>query len=349
MGDENKIYVGGLSMETTSDSLRAHFAHFGEITDCIVMCDKVTGRTRGFGFVTFKDSGVANAALGTSNLVDGREVSCKKAVRENPQNYVQGGTGSGVYNSIKIFVGGLPASCDYEKFTAYFGRFGAIQDAVVMMDSQTQRHRGFGYVTFQDNSAVEAALQNYAANQIDGKWIEVKRCIPQDKMSPGLSFKGGGKGKGAFAASGGGIVDSRGGKSTFAIFGHGGGHGGHSSGHYTALGGPAAAAAAASVGGYGGCAPQSSGIGGVNAYGYGVHPAAGGGSVGYSGAYGVAGSGVGGAYGMGAGAAAVRSGMYSAAIGSDHGAAQGAYRAAMGAGTFNAEQPGYVGYRSAPY
>lgn len=198
MSDENKIYIGGLALETTSESLRAHFSKFGEITDCIVMTDKVSGRSRGFGFASFKEIGSMNAALGTSNAIDGREVSCKKAVRENPQMYVQGS--DGIYNSVKIFVGGLPATCDYEKFTSYFSRFGQIEDAVVMMDIQTQRHRGFGYVTFSENSAVEAALNNYAANQIDGKWIEVKRCIPQDKMSPGMSLKG--KGKGAKGVNG---------------------------------------------------------------------------------------------------------------------------------------------------
>jgi len=192
MGEENKIYVGGLATETTSDSLRAHFSQFGEITDCIVMPDKLTGRSRCFGFISFKDLSAMNAALGTSNLVDGREVSCKKAVRENPALAGQGGQGP--YNTVKIFVGGLPASCDYDKFTAYFARFGRIEDAVVLMDNLTQRHRGFGYVTYSEGAAVEAALQNYAANQIDGKWIEVKRCIPQDKMAPGSSCKGG-KGK----------------------------------------------------------------------------------------------------------------------------------------------------------
>jgi len=138
MAEENKIYVGSLAMETTSDSLRAHFSQFGEVTDCIVMPDKVTGRSRGFGFVSFKDSGAMNAALGTSNTVDGREVACKKAVRESPQTYVQ--DSGGVYNSVKVFVGGLPATCDYGKFTEYFGRFGQIEDAVVMMDNQSQRH-----------------------------------------------------------------------------------------------------------------------------------------------------------------------------------------------------------------
>lgn len=194
MNDENKIYVGGLSLDTTSDSLRAHFWHFGEVTDCVVMPDRVTGKSRGFGFVTFRDSSAANAALGTSCIVDGREVSCKKAVRESPQSNAL--APNGLFKSNKIFVGGLPATCDHEKFTAYFGRFGEIEDAVVMMDNQTQRHRGFGYVTFVDPACVEGTLQNYAANAIDGKWIEVKRCIPQDRMVPGQSFKGKGSGKG---------------------------------------------------------------------------------------------------------------------------------------------------------
>jgi len=177
---ENKIYVGGLAPDTRKETLESTFQKYGEIVDAVVMVDKATSRSRGFGFVTFKDSSSANAALGTANVVDGRDVSCKKAVRDSPKQIVQ--DSGGVYNTLKIFVGGLPASCDYDKLTWYFGRFGSIQDAVVMMDQQTQRHRGFGYVTFTDSTAVEAALAMYQDNKIDGKWVEVKRCIPQESM-----------------------------------------------------------------------------------------------------------------------------------------------------------------------
>lgn len=194
MADGNKIYVGGLSPETTSDGLAAHFSQYGEVVDSIVMTDKITGNSRGFGFVTFQDSSSASAAMASANLLDGREVSARKAVRENPANYVQTGKGGAVYNSVKIFVGGLPPNCDYDRFTQFFAQFGAIQDAVVMIDKETQRSRGFGYVTYTDGASVEAAIKNYAANQIDGKWVEVKRCIPQDKMVPPVSFKGLGKG-----------------------------------------------------------------------------------------------------------------------------------------------------------
>eukprot|EP00450_Noctiluca_scintillans_P008465 CAMPEP_0194510694 /NCGR_PEP_ID=MMETSP0253-20130528/42105_1 /TAXON_ID=2966 /ORGANISM="Noctiluca scintillans" /LENGTH=305 /DNA_ID=CAMNT_0039353955 /DNA_START=10 /DNA_END=925 /DNA_ORIENTATION=+ len=178
---DNKLYIGGLSVETSNETLSSHFRKYGELADCIVMLDKPSNRSRGFGFVTFKDASSMHAALGTSNVIDGRDVSVKKAVRDVPQNLAHSSQG-GVYNVKKVFVGGLPSTCDFEKLTGYFSRYGHIEDAVVMMDSQTQRHRGFGYVTFTDSSAVEGALKNYSDNRIDGKWVEVKRCIPQDAM-----------------------------------------------------------------------------------------------------------------------------------------------------------------------
>merc|ERR1711924_406653 len=125
--------------------------------DCIVMTDKAANRSRGFGFVTFRDSSSANAALGTANVVDGRDVSTKKAVREGsappPANLVQ--DQGNTFNVVKIFVGGLPSSCDHDKLREYFTKYGRIVDSVVMMDNQTQRHRGFGYCTFDESKAVE--------------------------------------------------------------------------------------------------------------------------------------------------------------------------------------------------
>ena len=46
-----KLFIGGLSFETTDDSLREHFEKWGTLTDCVVMRDPQTKRSRGFGFV----------------------------------------------------------------------------------------------------------------------------------------------------------------------------------------------------------------------------------------------------------------------------------------------------------
>merc|ERR1712136_163987 len=99
--------------------------------DCIVMLDNPTKRPRGFGFVTFKESSSMNAALGTSHLIDGRDVIVKKAVREAPQR----APGAGAYNVKKVFVGGLPQTCDFDKLVAHFGRYGKSEVSLPPMQS----------------------------------------------------------------------------------------------------------------------------------------------------------------------------------------------------------------------
>lgn len=49
------MFVGGLSWETTQENLQHYFSRYGEIIDCVVMKNNETGRSRGFGFVSFSD------------------------------------------------------------------------------------------------------------------------------------------------------------------------------------------------------------------------------------------------------------------------------------------------------
>jgi cold-inducible RNA-binding protein len=76
-----KLFVGGLSWDTTDASLNQAFESFGEITEAKVITDRETGRSRGFGFVTFADSDAAQNAIsemdGTS--IDGRSVKVNEA------------------------------------------------------------------------------------------------------------------------------------------------------------------------------------------------------------------------------------------------------------------------------
>mmetsp|Transcript_81067 Transcript_81067/g.245973 ORF Transcript_81067/g.245973 Transcript_81067/m.245973 type:complete len:104 (+) Transcript_81067:76-387(+) len=71
---DNKIYVGGLAHETTKDALEAQFRQYGEIVDCVVMVDKATNRSRGFGFVTYGSAASAEAAMRAQHVIDGRPV-----------------------------------------------------------------------------------------------------------------------------------------------------------------------------------------------------------------------------------------------------------------------------------
>ncbi|KAJ3027818.1 hypothetical protein HDV00_010843 [Rhizophlyctis rosea] len=72
----NKVFIGGLAWETTGDSLRNKFEEYGDVTDAIVITDRETGRSRGFGFVTFADPKGAQKAVEGMNEreLDGRTV-----------------------------------------------------------------------------------------------------------------------------------------------------------------------------------------------------------------------------------------------------------------------------------
>ncbi len=72
-----KLFVGGLSWDTDDHGLRAAFESFGDVTDAKVITDRETGRSRGFGFVTFADAASASTARDEmdGNTLDGRKVN----------------------------------------------------------------------------------------------------------------------------------------------------------------------------------------------------------------------------------------------------------------------------------
>ncbi|KAJ6495555.1 hypothetical protein C8R47DRAFT_360438 [Mycena vitilis] len=93
-----KVYVGNLSWNTTDDTLRNAFSEFGQVLDSIVMRDRDTGRSRGFGFVTFGSSQEAEGAIQGLNEqdLDGRRIKVNLANARGGYGGQQGG-GQGGY------------------------------------------------------------------------------------------------------------------------------------------------------------------------------------------------------------------------------------------------------------
>ncbi|KAK7282521.1 hypothetical protein RIF29_11368 [Crotalaria pallida] len=75
-----KIFVGGLAWETKRDTLKRYFDQFGEILEAVVITDRNTGRSKGYGFVTFKDPNSAiRACQNPYPVIDGRRANCNIA------------------------------------------------------------------------------------------------------------------------------------------------------------------------------------------------------------------------------------------------------------------------------
>lgn len=86
---KNKLYVGNLPYSATADRLREVFSQFGEITDCVVITDRHSGRSKGFGFVEFANEEDAQKAVDGMHGkdMDGRNivVNVARPKTERPQ------------------------------------------------------------------------------------------------------------------------------------------------------------------------------------------------------------------------------------------------------------------------
>ena len=93
-----KLFVGGLSWGTTDEGLHAAFSRFGEIAEAKVIADRETGRSRGFGFVTFVQDEHGEAAVAEMNnsKLDGRTIRVNEAENQVPKRGgFRGGRGGG--------------------------------------------------------------------------------------------------------------------------------------------------------------------------------------------------------------------------------------------------------------
>ena len=91
-----KLFVGGLSWNTNDDGLRGAFERFGPVDEAKVIQDRETGRSRGFGFVTFSDADSARNAMTAMDgtQLDGRAIKVNEA-QEKPREARSGGFGGG--------------------------------------------------------------------------------------------------------------------------------------------------------------------------------------------------------------------------------------------------------------
>ncbi len=94
--NSNKLYVGGLPYQVTEDKLREIFSAHGTVESATVISDRMTGRSRGFGFVEMSSQEEAQAAIDTLNGTDleGRKLTVNEAKPRQPRS---GGGGGGGY------------------------------------------------------------------------------------------------------------------------------------------------------------------------------------------------------------------------------------------------------------
>ena len=177
----NKVFVGGLNRSTRDFEFNTYFEKFGNIVDSIIMTNRATGVSRGFGFVTFDNIESVNKVMENQyHVIDNQRCQVKRAV---PQNQLAPGAQTGpdgqvageVTSDVKVFCGGLPHSTDNNQFRSWAERFGEVEDSIVMVFADSGRSRGFGYITFKEAEVCKRFLA--ADAEIDGRRITTKAAV----------------------------------------------------------------------------------------------------------------------------------------------------------------------------
>ncbi|XP_042202775.1 heterogeneous nuclear ribonucleoproteins A2/B1 isoform X5 [Callorhinchus milii] len=151
-----KLFIGGLSFDTTEETLKKYFEQWGKLTDCVVMRDPSSKRSRGFGFVTFSSAEeVDDAMAARPHKIDGRVVEPKRAVARE-----ESGKPGAHLTVKKLFVGGIKDDTDEHHLREYFQTFGNIETIEVITDRQSGKKRGFAFVTFDDHDPVDKVVRS---------------------------------------------------------------------------------------------------------------------------------------------------------------------------------------------
>ncbi|MEY3613900.1 MAG: hypothetical protein RJB14_3622 [Pseudomonadota bacterium] len=125
----------------------------------------------------------------------------------------------------KLYVGNLPYSVRDEDLQQAFGEFGAITSAKVMMERDTGRSKGFGFVEMGSDAEAQAAINGMNGQSLGGRSITVNEARPMEARPPRTGgFGGGGGGYGGGRSGGGGYG---GGGDRSGGGGYGGGRGGY--------------------------------------------------------------------------------------------------------------------------
>jgi len=139
----------------------------------------------------------------------------------------------------KLYVGNLAYSVRDESLQEAFGQFGTVTSAKVMMDRDTGRSKGFGFVEMGSDAEAQAAINGMNGQALEGRAIVVNEARPREERPGGFGGGGGRSGGGGFGGGGG-------------RSGGGGGYGGGGGGGYGGGGGGRSGGGGYGGGGYGG-------------------------------------------------------------------------------------------------
>ncbi|KAG8641232.1 RNA-binding protein Musashi homolog 1 isoform X2 [Manihot esculenta] len=168
---ERKLVVLGIPWEVDTEGLREYMSKFGELEDCIVMKERSSGRSRGFGYVTFASAEDAKNALSSEHFLRNRMLEVKVATPKEEMR-------APAKKVTRIFVARIPPSVTETTFRSHFEKYGDIIDLYMPKDHSSKTHRGIGFITFASADTVDSLMAD--THELGGSTVVVDRATPKE-------------------------------------------------------------------------------------------------------------------------------------------------------------------------
>ncbi|CAF2020001.1 hypothetical protein Bca4012_079668 [Brassica carinata] len=179
--EEGRLYVGNLPYTITSSELSQLFGEAGNVVDVQIVYDKVTDRSRGFGFVTMGTIEEAKEAIQmfNSSQIGGRTVKVnfpevpRGGEREVMRTKIRDSNRSYVDSPHKIYAGNLGWNLTSQGLKDAFGDQPGVLGAKVIYERNSGRSRGFGFVSFESEENLQSALGAMNGVEIEGRALRL--------------------------------------------------------------------------------------------------------------------------------------------------------------------------------
>lgn len=236
----SNLYVGGISWNVDEDWLTREFEEFGTVAGVRIITDRETGKSKGFGYVEFRNAEDAGKALEAKNGadLDGRYLKVDFAQPRGDSNATpqqrtfdraqKFGDQQAKTPTSTLFVGNVSFDATPEVLTEWFEEHGTINGIRLPTDRDTGAPKGFGYIEYSSVDEAKAALEALNGTEISGRAVRLDYAAQRDNNDGGRGGGGrgfgdrGGRGRGGFDRGGRGGGRGRGG---FDRGGRGGGRG----------------------------------------------------------------------------------------------------------------------------
>ncbi|PON85678.1 Splicing factor-like protein [Trema orientale] len=189
-----KIFVHGLGWDTNAETLKNAFVQYGEIEDCKAVCDKVSGKSKGYGFIVFKRRAGARRALKEPQKKIGNRMTACQLASIGPVPAPSAGASAAAqpqpqtpvseYTQRKIYVSNVGAELDPQKLLTYFSKYGEIEEGPLGLDKHTGKPKGFCLFVYRTVEGAKKALDEPHKN-FDGHILHCQKAI--DGPKPGKS------------------------------------------------------------------------------------------------------------------------------------------------------------------